>query len=625
MPPGTVRHGRAVLLIVGLSAATFANTLPNDFHLDDIYRIAENPGIHTLTLRHFVDPTTMSTLPRITQYRPLLPLTLSLNYAIAGNSLVGYHVGGWLIHAGASVLAYFVLWELLALGRRRAAGGRAIAALDAPQVDAPELLRRDHGLSLTAALLFAVHPVSGILVNYLCARDQSLMQVFLLLSLFLYLRLRRTRFTLLGWAGVLLALLASLCGKTDGAVAPALVVALEVTVGGGRWRDGRTWWRALPFALAVVAFFLFVRYVVKFSDLEQVMSREAGLWTAYPLTQTRLHLTHYAANFFWPWPLRPDPDIELSRTLWEPGVLAGGAFILASLWAAWKTRVRAPAVAFSILAYWLLIAPTSSFLPFHHLAVDYRPYPGSPFFFLALCAGGAWAIGRLARPQTAPRLLRWAAWAGIGYAAVFSVVLNTTWRTEESFWGHALRHGGGALAHHNFARSQRDPVLRERHYREALRRAPNYILAHVNLCRTLVEVGRVAEGLSHCTQGVRIDPRIAQTRFWVAVTYAELKRFQEATGESEVAVQLEPKNAMYRHRAALDALAVENAARALGHLDALDALWPEYIDAVYLRARALQKLGRSAEAAAVYRRFLAKWPRHTEALQGLAAVTEGGK
>src|ERR1051325_12243621 len=78
-----------VLFITAAAMLVYANTLQNAFHLDDFYRVIGNPGIHKLwpIWRHFVDPWTMSTLDRITQYRPLLPLSLSVHYAVAGDSL----------------------------------------------------------------------------------------------------------------------------------------------------------------------------------------------------------------------------------------------------------------------------------------------------------------------------------------------------------------------------------------------------------------------------------------------------------------------------------------------------------------------------------------------------------
>ena len=47
--------------------------------------------------------------------------------------------------------------------------------------------------SFAGALLFAVHPVSGVPVNYLAGRDLLLMMLFLTASLLAYARMRRLR------------------------------------------------------------------------------------------------------------------------------------------------------------------------------------------------------------------------------------------------------------------------------------------------------------------------------------------------------------------------------------------------------------------------------------------------
>ena len=57
--------GLHIVLIVLLSFAVYANTLHNGFHIDDIERIVNNPGIRTFQpiMRHFVDPFTISSKP----------------------------------------------------------------------------------------------------------------------------------------------------------------------------------------------------------------------------------------------------------------------------------------------------------------------------------------------------------------------------------------------------------------------------------------------------------------------------------------------------------------------------------------------------------------------------------
>src|SRR5262245_36358928 len=93
----------------------FRNALNNTFALDDYYRVVDNPGIQQFwpPWRHFLDPHTSSTLDRIVQYRPLLPLTLSIDVALGGNTVYAHHLGNLILQIVASLLAYVLALELL--------------------------------------------------------------------------------------------------------------------------------------------------------------------------------------------------------------------------------------------------------------------------------------------------------------------------------------------------------------------------------------------------------------------------------------------------------------------------------------------------------------------------------
>jgi Flp pilus assembly protein TadD len=584
------------VVIVLACALVFANALGNGLHLDDWYRVADNPGIRAGVpwWRHFVDPSTMSTLPRIEQYRPLLPLTLSWNQALTGDSLVGYHAGNLLCHAAASVLVWFLVRELLLRASARA---------------------RPERIALFTALLFAVHPVSGILVNYVCARDQLLMQAFLLGSLLAYVRMRRLGATWRRWGTTLVLLALAMLGKTDAAVAPALVLLYEALFGAGR--QGR--WRAalgfaLPPAAVVAAFFAWTRWGLGFSDVANVTT---GVSLEYAWLQARLHLLRYLPQFFWPFPIRMLPHVEPAGGLLDARSLLGALFVLATLVLAWRARLRAPLLSFAIVAYWVLLAPTSSLFAFHQPAVDYRPYPGSPFLFLALAlAAGRWLPPRLA-------LALGCAWV-LGAAAA-SVCRNRIWRTGETLWSHSVAWGGDATAHLNYAMSiadRRDPRVRA-HLEEALRRNPAHALARTNLGLDRVASGDVEGGLADCRRAVLLEPGWAQLHHWLAEALAAVGRDAEAWTARAEAVRLEPRHLLYRTRAARTAQRLGRHDLALPHAEAAAGLAPADPDVLFLRGFSRQALGDLRGAAADYERLLEQRPDHVQVRFNLAHARMG--
>lgn len=83
-------------------------------------------------------------------YRPLLPLSLSLSYALHGLHVRGYHLLNLVAHLLAATVFYLAFARLLAF----------VAREERPRA-------RDRLLAALAAAIFVVHPISGMSVNYL--------------------------------------------------------------------------------------------------------------------------------------------------------------------------------------------------------------------------------------------------------------------------------------------------------------------------------------------------------------------------------------------------------------------------------------------------------------------------
>jgi protein O-mannosyl-transferase len=585
------QHAASAGLILLAAIAAFYNVFPNAFHLDDFYRVAGNPGIQHVhpVWRHFVDPSTMSTLPRITAFRPLLPLTLSLNYWWGGEAPAGYHAVNLAFHAVSGVLVYALF---LQLGTRRA-------------------------VALIAALLFAVHPLSGIVVNYVSARDLAMAQTFLLASLVAYTRMRLRRGDrTAGWAAAIaFAGLALLC-KTNAAILPLLVAAFELIFMRGGPRSICA--RAAAFVAVPVAFGVWTRVVLGHSDLETTVGAEAGGPAAYALAQAKAHLVYFF-NFAWPVNMRQMPLLTPPAGWADPAVLLTLAIVGISLLLAWRLRRTHPFVAFCIVAYWLLMAPESSIVPLNHLRADYRPYPSSPFLFGALA---------FAAVTTLPRT----AWLAAAAAAVLaltatSIGINRTWRTEESLWTHSTSLGGDPVAHLNLAMSiadRRDPRVKA-HLEKALAMAPGYSLAHINYGLLLIQLGNRGEGLAQVQEGVRLTPTWAQSHYWLSIAYEQLALPGPAADSALMAHRLEPNNLQYAYAAALQTYRAGRLADSLPPVRVVLARDERYELARFLEGFALQQTGAVDEAIASYRRFLSFRPDYMQAHfnLGYALMTQG--
>lgn len=581
--------------IVVLTVGVFANTLKNSYHLDDFYRVVDNPGITQISRpwQHFVDPTTMSTLDRIAGYRPLLPLSLSINFALGGTAVFGYHVGNLALQVVAAALVYLLVLKILTVA----------PASKSWRIEA-SLAR---ALALCVALVFAVHPVSGIPVNYICARDQLMSQLLWSGSLLCYLRMHERGFNLMGWLATLGLLAASLLAKGDAVVAPVLILALHFTVLAQPFKARRPWLHAAAFALPVACLFLVQAHLFGQSEVAKVVAGTSR-WS-YALTQATVHVFRYLPQFVWPFSIRQDPWIELEQGLSLP-VICGLLVIAISLGLAWRWRRVRPIESFCILAYWIMLAPTSSVIPLHAVAVDYRPYGSSPFLFLAI----ALTVLRIEFPA---RSL--VAAGAIVWCAASSVMLNRTWLTDTTLWAYSVEHGGGALAHHNLGMATADLARRRTLLEQALKIGPNYILAMINLGRVLVVQNEVSRGLAYLDGAVRMDPNNAQSRYWYARTLVELQRKPEASRESVLAARLAPRDVRAVTQAALATQAAGDSLEASHWLNVLMQLrgFPRATavtdtEASFAHGFALQSEGKLDEAIAEYRQILTVDPNHVQ-------------
>ena len=88
------------VLLVALTAATYAGAFRGDFQYDDLFAILINPHLETWEtfvghLDHMV--------------RPLLYATFLIDRFLYGNSPAGYHLLNLLLHLGSGLLVYRIL------------------------------------------------------------------------------------------------------------------------------------------------------------------------------------------------------------------------------------------------------------------------------------------------------------------------------------------------------------------------------------------------------------------------------------------------------------------------------------------------------------------------------------
>jgi tetratricopeptide (TPR) repeat protein len=146
-------------LLLGAVVLVYANTLVNQFAMDDELYIARNAQVTDPSLHRLFSPNAVSAV-----FRPVSFATLALNWALGGADPVGYHLLNLLLHAAATWLLYILLQDLLS----DMLEGKTIA--------------------FAAALIYAVHPIHTEAVAWAVGRAELLAAGFLFAGWILHLR-----------------------------------------------------------------------------------------------------------------------------------------------------------------------------------------------------------------------------------------------------------------------------------------------------------------------------------------------------------------------------------------------------------------------------------------------------
>ncbi len=237
-PPQPTKPARpfwAPLALVVAAAVAYANTFAAPFVFDDIPTIVENPALRQLwPLGDLLFP---SAGGLTLSGRPLVALSLAINYAISGNAVWSYHVTNLLIH----ILAGLTLFGLLRLTLRR-------PVLPAPVVSA------ELPLAFTIALLWTVHPLQTQAVTYIVQRAEALMGLCYFFTFYAFARGLVSTHRWRWWSAALVTCTLGMGAKEVMATAPVLVLLYDRTFVAGTF--DRAWRERSRFYLALAATWL---------------------------------------------------------------------------------------------------------------------------------------------------------------------------------------------------------------------------------------------------------------------------------------------------------------------------------------------------------------------------------
>lgn len=244
-PSGMLVFG--MLLFLGMIA--FGNNLHGEFMIDDFDLVLGNQRRAYIEIvdftKHFIlgdqDGQNIERSSQPVYYRPLAHVLPWLQFLVFGQDSFGYHVCNGILFALACFCFYVLIVQLSC----------------------------DRRFALLCSVLFCLHPLNGLMVNYITASVYALQLILLSLCVVLYMRSNQN----MGWivVSLLMFILALLCHETT-IMIPAYLFLIS-------WYRKKSWWLAfknvLPFVMVAILYIVWRFY---FTSIQESVLTKVGLY-----------------------------------------------------------------------------------------------------------------------------------------------------------------------------------------------------------------------------------------------------------------------------------------------------------------------------------------------------------
>ena len=361
------KHLLAIFLISAIATIIYSNSFDCSFHFDDQHAIVENYAIHRFDLKEIFSSSN----------RPVLDITLAINYYFGKLNVFGYHLVNLLLHISNGIMLYFILFQTANLSSLKEKYGQ-----------------RAYRIALYASMIFIAHPIQTQAVTYIISRSSVLAMTFYLLSLLLFiqafqksskLKVQSSKLYLIG------AFFASCLGMGTKQIAATLPLTLLIYdfyfISDANLKMLKEHYKVhiAMFSTIAVTIYLSASGLQKFVSFDYAKGVQMPFGepiTSFQYFMTQLHvIPYYIKLLFIPTNLNLDYDWPIIRHLDLTTVLF---FILLAAIAGfgiWAYR-RAKLLSFAIIWFFVTLSVTSSFLVIYDMIFEHRLYLPSVGFAL---------------------------------------------------------------------------------------------------------------------------------------------------------------------------------------------------------------------------------------------------
>jgi protein O-mannosyl-transferase len=525
-------HPEAGRIAIGLCVGgllLFGASFNDPFHFDDVLITNDANVTNPAQWAHFFNPLYL---------RQLTFFSFFINHAIAGENAGLYHMVNVLLHIGNAILLFVLLGRFL-----------------------------ERWVAVVAAAIFLAHPIQTEPVLYIYQRSTLLACFFSLLALIALSEKRN-------WLAMVLFFLA-FEGKESALAIPLTVAALHerrqfsrspaVREARARQREASGIDRRYRIGLIIGSLVL---AVVALGLLAHWQEETVGIGAAgeitparYFMAQTRVAYTYLRLLFF-PYPQSLEYEFPTS-----PGILpliGIAALLAAAFWLSRHERWRLPGLC--MLAFFLLLAPTSSIIPSADPAFEHRLY----LPMLAFAVFAAVLLSKIPRRTHMVATL-------LCVLSALTIYRGTVWATDIALWEDTVKRApgkarvwfnlGGAYLQTNpekartaLARAlELDPDLVEAlydigvieqgksnwpaalaNYERAVQKRPDYWPAWNNMGNTLFAMGQAQRSIEYFEKTLSLNRDYWPAQYNLAIAHFMIGRYADAIPKLRIVLDWRP-------------------------------------------------------------------------------------
>jgi protein O-mannosyl-transferase len=530
----------AVTGITILGVLIYSNSFDCSFHYDDLNNFVNNPRLH-----HLSDVRNWWTFQ---SNRVVGMFTLVMNYHFSQDKVWSYHLVNLVIHLVNALLVWWLTMMVYAT----------------PAMKGLEVSRNKRIIAFFTALMFISHPLQTQAVTYIIQRLASLVALFYILSLVLYVKGRLLnkgdwrKFLLFG--GSFLSALLAIRTKENAFTLPFVILLFEImflqkNLSKIRFKD----YRVIILMIAVLCIIVTIPFIVSMSVFNTLPPSEGHTYTLTPwtylFTQFRVIVT-YIRLLIVPVNQAVDYDFRISESFFEGMTILCFLLLAALVTAAIFFYKKHRVIAFGIFWFFLTLLIESSIIPISDVIFEHRVYLPSVGFFLIVTYLGFLLLKGRNR------------WLAISLLTLFVVVnsfltyeRNKVWKTDLSLW------------------------------KDNVRKFPDCARPLNNLGKAQCDAGDLEGGLENYNKAILMAPQYSLAYFNRGVSRNFLQDYQGAISDYNKALELDPGNlTIYVNRGTVKTSIQDNkgALEDFRHAIALD---PGNIDIYFNCAIAAQNLG----------------------------------